>query len=186
MTKTVPSRIALALFASLLAAVGSGAARAQAVGTKAMVVTQCGQQAFAPSINGQQNYAPLTMLSNGTLCDSGSGSSGGGGTAAAVPPASGTGGTTGPMLGTTPNTTFIPAATATRRSLTVTNEANPASGTTITLCPVPGPTPAAYVAGCYTFGPGGSYSAPASGYVPQDGFSAVASAPNTPVTIDNH
>lgn len=100
-----------------------------------------------------------------------------------VPPASGTGGTSALTLQTSPTTNAIPAAS--RKSLLITNQSATASAT---FCFAGSNiTPAANAAGCYTLLPNGGFlSYPASGYVPQDAFNAVASAANTPVTVEAH
>ena len=100
-----------------------------------------------------------------------------------APLANGNGGITGATLNTAP-VGIVAAATTTRKALVISNQSN--QGSVVTVCPANGPTPTLYAAGCYTFGPGGSYASPASGYVAQDAFNAVASAANTPITIEVH
>ena len=134
----------------------------------------------------------LTCGSNGglnvnVLTGGASGGTGtGGGSANPVPLATGTGGVTALTLGTTPTTNAIPANAA-RKSLLIYNQ-SPGTTASVTFCTVAsGITPTPNVAGCFTLNPsGGQLSYPPSGYVPQDAYNAVASAPNTPVTIEQH
>ena len=119
---------------------------------------------------------------------------GSGGAAPPVPLASGLGGTFGDTLGTAVTNDFIPPAGSNPyKSITVTNQSSLNTLTTVTVCGIGVAnrkgnliTPATDAGGCYTFGPKGHYSAPAGGYVPQDGLNALASAPNTPVTVELH
>ena len=176
------------LAAAALAALAATGARAQAPprnnsGYPVLVVQSCGQANYGALVG---QYAPPTQDVTGTTCNQ-TGSNNSTTVQTAVPLASGTGGTSPLTLGTTPtsNAVSAPATGTTRRSLFIQNQSTTAS---VTFCFASSNiTPANNVAGCYTLNPNGGFLAyPASGYVPQDAFNAVASAPGTPVTVEVH